>query len=69
VYKLFPRGQNSPIDYKGDITADDLTRFVKEQAGRSTGACGATVVSCEPQQPGCFWLAVVGRYAQASMWA
>eukprot|EP00730_Choanoeca_flexa_P017027 TRINITY_DN8146_c0_g1_i2.p1 TRINITY_DN8146_c0_g1~~TRINITY_DN8146_c0_g1_i2.p1 ORF type:complete len:249 (+),score=109.73 TRINITY_DN8146_c0_g1_i2:210-956(+) len=40
VYKLFPQGSLEPIDYKGDVTQSDLTRFVKEEAGIWVGLDG-----------------------------
>merc|ERR1712196_52312 len=32
VYKLFLKGSSTPIDFKGEVNADELTRFVKTEA-------------------------------------
>merc|ERR1711907_374175 len=33
VYKLFKKGSTTPVDYKGEVKADELTRFLKTEAG------------------------------------
>merc|ERR1711959_386721 len=33
VYKLFKKGSATPVDYKGEVQADELTRFLKTEAG------------------------------------
>merc|ERR1711907_161221 len=33
VYKLFKSRSTTPIDYKGEVKADDITRFLKTEAG------------------------------------
>ena len=33
VYKLFIEGKKEPIDFKGEIKAEELIRFAKKEAG------------------------------------
>jgi len=33
VYKLFKKGSTTPVDYKGEVTANALTLFLKSEAG------------------------------------
>eukprot|EP00045_Choanoeca_perplexa_P003459 m.31291 g.31291 ORF g.31291 m.31291 type:complete len:244 (+) comp12054_c0_seq1:112-843(+) len=40
TFKLFPQGSSTPIDYSGDVTQADLTRFIKEEAGIWVGLDG-----------------------------
>jgi endoplasmic reticulum protein 29 len=34
AYKLFLNGKSEPIDYTGDITVDDLKRFLSQNTGK-----------------------------------
>lgn len=40
VYKLFIQGQKEPIDFKGEIKSEELTRFAKKEAGLWIGLPG-----------------------------
>jgi len=40
VYKLWKTGNNNPVDYNGDASADDLTRFVSAETGIWIGLPG-----------------------------
>jgi len=33
TYKLFKKGSSTPVDYKGEVKADEITRFLKSEAG------------------------------------
>merc|ERR1712054_395570 len=40
VYKLFTKGSSVPVDYKGEVKADDLSRFLKKEAKLYIGLPG-----------------------------
>ena len=44
VYKLFIQGQKEPIEFKGEIKSDELTRFAKQEAGLWIGMCSLYLV-------------------------
>ena len=39
VYKLFLQNEATPVDFKGEVKADELSRFVKTNARLWIGIC------------------------------
>lgn len=39
VYKLFKQNEANPIDFKGEVKADELSQFIKTNARLWIGSC------------------------------
>lgn len=45
VYKLFKQNEATPVDFKGEIKADELSKFVKTNTRLWIGLCRANFAS------------------------
>ena len=48
VYKLFRQNEDTPIDFTGEVKADELAKFVKTNARLWIGMC--TVLICNSKE-------------------